>query len=453
MNLVVRFPDTLRRERSYSAHIVFDVQLGVEHDVVFENRGDVLVHVVGDPQHAMELPDELFGVAEAGWPRTAVRPRLPVWLQPGAAVGGSTEPPFSPHRFPADVFGTTFWYVTRMEEVISPQRDEHARFPANASDDIHQFPCVDELIDAFGRHLRTLWPALQLRAHRFSLAPTHDVDRPFKHLFQSPERLFRGMAHDVLRRGDIKGALRAPWLRSAVQGGRIELDPFNTFDWLMDLSERNGLQSTFYFLCADGKGGIDGDYRIEDPRVRLLLRRVRDRGHSIGLHGSYHSATSAQRLAAEIQALRAACEREGISLERIKLRQHVLRFDPDLTIGAWAAAGVDEDSTLGHASRAGFRCGTARPFPLFDLRSRSLTCVIERPLIAMDASLLEPRYEGLSAQRALDRMVDLQRRCRRVGGTFVFLWHNCRLEDAANRMLYSRILSAADQALPATVGA
>lgn len=437
--LIVRCPDSLHAERRYAAQVVLETQLGIAHEVVFEARDDVLIHAPGAAAtRTLGLSDGVFACGDAAWPAGATRPpRLD-----GEALRASRQDGHA--TLAADVFGTAFWYLTRLEELLSDARDAHGRFPVEASGDEHQRPLVDELCDALGREIAQLWPALPLRRHVYACVATHDVDRPFKHLYQTGRQLLRTMARDALRRRAVGDALRSPRRRLAVRRGEVEHDPFySRFDWLMDESERAGLRSTFYFLCAQAPGGVDGDYRIDDPRIGALLARVHARGHAIGLHGSYASAFDAALLAREAAALRRACEAQRIPLGPLRARQHVLRFDVRRTVGVWAEAGIAEDSTLAHAGRAGFRCGSCRAYPLFDLANRRATAVVERPLVAMDVSLLEPRYEGLAPAAAQARLDALIGRCRSVGGEFVLLWHNCQLEAAPARQVYAHALARA----------
>ena len=100
----------------------------------------------------------------------------------------------------------------------------------------------------------------------------------------------------------------------------------------------------------------------------------------------------------------------------------------------WSDAGLDYDSTLTFAERPGFRCGVCRPFPLFDLTTRTELPLWERPLIFMD----EPE-ELLSDARAT--VLDLRERCRVVGGEFVILWHHPLLATPAHRELYAAALT------------
>ena len=172
MSLVVRFPDSLRPERTYAASVVFDAHLGLPHEVVFENRRDILMHAAGDLKRTVQLPDLVFAAGDQDWPARAVRPAT-ILMDAIAELGDrkANDATFGEATqtalFDADVFGTVFWYLTRLEEVQSPDRDQHGRFPASDSRDENQRPYVDELVDALGRVLVSVWPTLQLRRHKF----------------------------------------------------------------------------------------------------------------------------------------------------------------------------------------------------------------------------------------------------------------------------------------------
>ena len=83
-------------------------------------------------------------------------------------------------------------------------------------------------------------------------------------------------------------------------GGR---DPFDTFDHIMDATESRGQKSAFYFI-TDRTDAKDGNYDINHPRVRALLRRIAERGHEIGLHLSYNSYLDPQQSKREFDILR-----------------------------------------------------------------------------------------------------------------------------------------------------
>src|SRR5690606_1312947 len=118
-----------------------------------------------------------------------------------------------------------------------------------------------------------------------------------------------------------------------------EDDPFNVFNWMMELSEERGLISTFHFICGTTNPAKDAKYRIDDPAIRKLMRRISARGHRIGLHPSYGTFEDPIALASEFAHLREICAREGISQDRWGARMHFLKWRTPTTPRSLAAAG------------------------------------------------------------------------------------------------------------------
>jgi peptidoglycan/xylan/chitin deacetylase (PgdA/CDA1 family) len=243
----------------------------------------------------------------------------------------------------------------------------------------------------------------------------------------------RRAAGDAVRGDPGQAAARL----AALARGR---DPNDTFDELMAVSEARGLRSAFFFI-AGGTPPLDGDYSLDDPWVRRLLRRIHERGHEIGLHGSYATMTDPGMLAGELERLRRACAEEGVEQERWGGRQHFLRWRCPDTWRAWDEAGLDVDSSLGFHDDAGFRCGTSHPFPVFDLERRRELRLREQPLVAMEVALLDRGSSSPAGAGA--RLRALKDACRRHGGAFTLLWHNSRYVSPRERRLYREALDAA----------
>lgn len=249
-------------------------------------------------------------------------------------------------------------------------------------------------------------------------------------------------AADLVLRRDAGLAMQNLRAWSRVRDGDLGADPCNTFDWLMEESERRGLRATFYFICARPSGRIDGDYDFAHPAIQSLLRGIIARGHEVGIHGSYLSAFDGEQLAREAAILRGALEAAGAG-RQIGGRQHFLRWRVPEGIAGCERAGLAHDATLGFAEQPGFRCGTCHEHPAFDLHARRPLAVRERPLVAMDVSVTDPLYMGLGyTVAARDVFVDIKHTCRRYGGDFTFLWHNSRLSADAQRRLYTEVLDA-----------
>lgn len=350
------------------------------------------------------------------------------------------------HRVKYDILGMCFWCLARIEEIDSKELDFFGRFPATAS---HAFrygyldrPVVDEWLQILGQVLLRQWPGLTLKKHRFSVQVSHDVDRPSRYGFRSPLALGRVMLSDLLLRRWWKSVSLAPLIRLN-SGERLQrADPYNTFDWIMDLSEEFGLKSAFYFICGRTDVAKDADYEPEHPAIRELMRRIHARGHEIGLHPSFNTFNTPGAIAEEASRLRQVCKEEGLEQAQWGARMHYLRWQQPVTAVALEEAGLAYDCSLGYADHAGFRCGTCFEYPAFDALASRILSVRLRPLIAMESTVISPQYMGLgSGEAAAKAMLSLRRTCSDMGGNFVFLWHNSELVDPEMRALYRRVIS------------
>ena len=390
-----------------------------------------------------QLPHTLWDAAAEGW-HSVLGTSLPA---PGAA--SLPVPLITPTaqglHVAYDILGLTYWMLSRQEEVGRTDLDEHGRFPATSS---HAFkhgylerPIVDEWLHVLGQVIQRTWPGIALAQRRFSIKVSHDVDAPSRYAFKSWKGIARAMAGDVLKRGDVGSAVFAPWIRLNSQTALHRQDPANTFDWIMDVSERHGLKSAFYFICGRTVPSLDADYEPEHPAIRALMCRIHARGHEIGLHPSYGSYQKPEVIRAEAGRLRRIAREEGIEQPEWGGRMHYLRWEQPATLRAWADAGMNYDSTLGYADRPGFRCGTCFEYPAFDPVAGQALPLGVRPLVAMECTVMAPRYMGLGAgDAALAKFVQLKNACQAVGGCFTLLWHNSQLDSAAERALYEAVL-------------
>ncbi len=331
------------------------------------------------------------------------------------------------HRTPdanaltVDIFGSVFYLLTRYEEIVLRGRDPFERFPARSSlasaEGFLDRPIADEYVDLLWLAMLSLWPRLRRRETSFRLRLTHDVDRPWAALGNRTGAIAHAVGGDVVRRRDP--ALAARRIRSFfdARSGRVDRDPFNTFDLLMETSERYDLQSTFYFMAGASDPRFDGSYLMSDPPVRDLLMKINRRGHEVGLHASYETFRSAELMQAEFDALKAACRAVGFDQTMWGVRQHYLRFETPTTWRNQNAAGLAYDSTLGFADANGFRAGTCREYPVFDLLDRRTLELRERPLIFMDAA--SQAYLAMEFSGAAASVRALVATCRRHHGEAV----------------------------------
>ncbi|MDP4532064.1 polysaccharide deacetylase family protein [Marinobacter salarius] len=345
-----------------------------------------------------------------------------------------------------DIIGLTYWVLSRKEEIGRKDLDEHQRFPSISS---HAYkngylerPIVDEWLIILGQVIEQVWPHIKLKTHIFSVKVSHDVDNPSLYGFEDWTTLVRMMTANLVKRCDIKGFLTAPFVKLSRDNGLSTFDPNNTFDWLMDVSEANNIRSAFYFICGRTDRLRDGNYEIEHPAIRKLMRSIHRRGHEIGLHPSYGTFNSPALIRNEAERLKKVCDEENITQNSWGGRMHYLRWQQPITLRGWDHAGMDYDSTLGYADRPGFRCGTCYEYPAFDPEGQQQLRLRLRPLIVMEGTIIAKQYLNLGVGRnAEDRVMQLKRRCRAVNGSFTLLWHNSTLRSASLKAMYSRLLS------------
>lgn len=458
MPLKISHPPGRTRERRYAFDLVFREFLGLAHEVVEDASIDHVRIEIDDagPEATLSIDDKFLATADGTWLRRESLPASPLgrWQPPPWSEGLEADVPVlfsSPEKhpprscglhLPIDIFGGIFFMVTRYEEAVEgAASDRFGRFPGAASiaarESFLERPLVDEYVEILWSMLVRLRPGLRRRERRYSLHLSHDVDSPFLGCGLPAGRLVRGAAGDLaVRRAPWRAARRvASWLLRRPDG-----DPGNTFAFLMDADERAGVAGEFYFMATDRTSAFDASYGLDDPEIRGLITAIHSRGHTIGLHPGFETHLDATRTRDEFLRLRRCCDRLGVAQDSWGGRQHYLRWRSPDTWQNWQDAGLDYDATVGFADRVGFRAGTCRDFPVFNLLTADRLALREKPLVAMERTLLDPEYMGLSPESCLDRMSRLAATCRRHGGTLSLLWHNTSLLSAGERRLYSTVL-------------
>lgn len=387
------------------------------------------------------LPYTQWNAVAEGW-HAALDPVLPA---PGASALKSPLIESSAHGYCIhfDILGLVCWMLTRQEEVGRTDLDKHGRFPATSSHAYkHTYlerPIVDEWLHILGQVIERTWPGITLKKHIFTMKVSHDVDSPSLYAFKPWATIGRMMAGGALKRFDVNILYKAPYIKLATGIKLHRADPFNTFDWLMDVSEVNNRKSAFYFLCGRSSD-MDADYEIEHPVIQELMLRIHRRGHEIGLHPSYGTYQMPELIQQEADRLRRVCKQAGIKQANFGGRMHYLRWEQPTTLRAWDQAGMSYDSTLGYADIPGFRCGTCFEYQAFDPVADEALSLRLRPLVVMECSVIDSIYLGLGvSDQALEKFIKLKEICRMVNGCFTLLWHNSCFQNKQLMAMYGRI--------------
>ena len=345
-------------------------------------------------------------------------------------IFGTDEMLVTEHRIICgiDIFASAFFMLSRWEEYVNRSRDDHDRFPGSESIALkHGFlhrPVVNEYAEMLWNMLCRLGYSGERRHRSYEPAFTHDVD-----ILDYPSA-GRAIAADILKRKDIKGAVKH--LKHYLKTGQ---SPYDFFDFLMDSSEELGAQSHFYFMASSSNMPRDPKSYLDSKRFRAKIREIKGRGHIIGFHPGYYTYNDPERWTAEKENLEKAADTsitEG--------RQHYLRFDIEKTLRIWEMNNMEIDSTPSYAQDEGFRCGTGDVFHVFDFLQRRQLKLKERPLVVMDGTLHQ--YKKYSHEKALSVVRHYISAGRKYNSPVTLLFHNSSFygEWEGYSSVYSRIL-------------
>jgi hypothetical protein len=316
-----------------------------------------------------------------------------------------------------DIFAGAFFMLSRWEEYVIKKRDEHNRFTSEFSlayknNFLHR-PIVNEYSEMLWNMLVYLGYSGKRKTKKFELELTHDVDLLL--YIKNLKEMLKRAAGDILKRQNIRLASQTVKIFLSAKLGRKK-DPYDSYCYLMDISERLNVKSRFNFLT--GKTTIyDPDNFIHKKWTTRLIKKIVQRGHIIGFHPSYNTYNNKDLWKREYQRI------SSISPQPVKTgRQHYLRFTIPDTWQIWDDHNMEYDSTLAYSDRAGFRCGICDLYSVFNILSRKKLSLKEKPLIAMDASFVE--YQKYSPEKTKEQIIHLINVVKKYKGTFVLLWHN-----------------------------
>ncbi len=335
--------------------------------------------------------------------------------------------------------------ISRMEEAIKDQRDEHNRFPAKSSVAYKygflERPIVDEYVEMLRSMINHLNPDIRYNKNEASNFITCDVDWPYDTTRDSFKKALHKSAGDIVKRKNFKQGyltLRNYFLHKI--GVKYEDNLRSMISWMMDVNEDHGNRVAFYFI-TEYTSEYDIKVDFDSDEMRSLFREINRRGHEIGLHPGYECFDNKNNFLKSVQKLKKIMLEEDIKQDVIGGRMHFLRWDIMKTPHLWESAGLDYDTTLFFAESAGFRCGTCKEFTMFDLVARKPFNLKQRPLITMESTIIGPKYENLRySEQSLSRFKYFKKICHKYNGSYVLLWHNSSFNNKKDKEFYKEII-------------
>jgi hypothetical protein len=315
---------------------------------------------------------------------------------------------------PFDLFAASFYLVSRYEEYLGFQPDDHGRFKEENCIAYRNGFLQRPVIDLWAKELSLLllkkFQTLTFKRNEFKALLTIDVDQAFAFRGKGFIRTVGGMMKDILTNSGTAAE------RFKCITGKLK-DPYDVYDFITGEIDKNNSDTIFFFpVGAISDNDKNPDFR--NSLYRDLIIKISQKFRT-GLHPSYRSAERPSLFKNELKRL------EEITGKEIDLsRQHFLKLRFPETYQNILKNNIQEDYSLGYVNEPGFRAGIARPFRFFDLKKNEETTLKLIPFQIMDGTLL---HKSSDPQKAIKLAKEIISETQNVGGLFVSIWHNTSL--------------------------
>lgn len=334
---------------------------------------------------------------------------------------------------PFDVLAASFFLISRYEEYLPCEKDEHERYNYTNSIAYKNNFLHLPLVDLWLKKLKEKFSQLTIRNSQFTFIPTYDVDIAYqclhhsiiKNVFLFYKELFKGNFNKVIEQGNVFS-------------GRKK-DSFDVFNWLDELHEKHKLQPIYFLLKLLNKSKYDVNVLASSKAIKKLYKQLSEK-YLVGLHPSYKSSEdeNGELLVAEKNML------SNIIQKTITVsRNHYLKLTIPQTYRTLTQKGFANDYSMAFASINGFRAATSKSFFWFDVEKNETTVLQIHPFSFMDAASFF--HQKNSPQQAYNELLQHYEIIKYVEGTFITLFHNHFLTEQPEwiewRKMYEKFLA------------
>lgn len=317
---------------------------------------------------------------------------------------------------PFDIFAASFYLLSRYEEYLPADHDQHNRFLHTESCAFkHGFlhlPLVDLWTMQLKWQLENLFGPASFTPPVFKFISTIDIDFAFRYRGIGFIRYWMKLLNEFIH-------LRLITVLEQINVGiNYKNDPYDTYSWIAKICNENKTELRYFVLLCNGTP-YDKNIRPYHEVMRNFIGKL-SKHYPVGLHPSYYSTENMDLLEHEKSLLE-----EYAHKEVTQSRQHFLRYKLPETFVQLIDAGITDDYSVGYSQLAGFRASTAHPFIFFNLIKNKKTALTLHPVTIMDVNYKNnPEYTPASAYLDIEQLMN---QVKKVNGTFISLWHNSNL--------------------------
>lgn len=322
-------------------------------------------------------------------------------------------------QIPFDMFGASFWLITRYEEYLPHKTDANNRFHYSSSlayqYDFIEVPLVNLWLEEIKKLLQQKYNDLNFVPRHYNFLSSIDVDSVYKYKHKGFVRTLAGFIADRSF-AKIKERLRIIL--------NLDKDPFDSYDFLIDTNKAGGVKAIYFFLLGD-YGPNDKNHSASDLRFQSLIKHLGDYS-SVGIHPSFGSNNNLRQLKVEISRL------SNITHRIIYMsRQHFSMLKFPKTYQDLLQAGIFADYSMGYTNHNGFRASYCYPFVWYSLDIEAVSALNIHPFCISENTLLS--HSAIKHKSLMELAEPLVAEVKKYNGEMISIFHNDNFNDRIKR--------------------
>ncbi len=312
-----------------------------------------------------------------------------------------------------DLFASSFYLITRYEEYLPSVKDALGRFQAKNSlafqNGFLKIPVVDLWAKEILFKIQEKYPDIKANLKPFAFINTISVHEAFKYAQRGIGGTLIGFIKDFFQ-------FKLHYIKERLQViFHLKKDPYNTFDFLLNVHKQHKLRSIFFFSIGE-LSEYDHNVSIERKYYRELIKSIEDYSF-IGINFSMRSTEQNFLKRKEKKMMETISHRTPN-----RSRQHLFKLNLPYTYRDTIEIDIKKDFSMGYHEEIGFRASTCTPFLFYDLKYESLTLLRIFPFIFNDYALM--KKHGYDRKKIKQEILSLIITVKEFSGVFVSVFNN-----------------------------
>lgn len=320
---------------------------------------------------------------------------------------------------PFDIFSASFYLVTRYEEYQPHVKNDVDSYPIEESlayqHDFLKTPVVDVWAYKLREILMDKFPNQNFPVKKFKCQFLISVSKAFKHRHNGFVRFMCASLRDL-----FQFQLKSFFDRIKTML-RLQQDPYDVYDELIDFAKENKIQLDFYFQLSNYSRytkGISYNKRI----YHKLIKSMGDYG-DLGLLPGFEALYDFEILKKEKRRWENIVNR---SLSKALIKNYHLNF-PDAYLN-FNKLEIEEDYSMGYQRNVGFRAGTSTSFQFYDLNLEQVSGLVIQPYVLNSNVLKE-----VDTYEKIEELKELKSSVRKVNGQMNFIFENSDFAEQGHK--------------------